>query len=98
MNKMTHITTYDIGDVLLVPFPFSDLSEVKQRPAMVINNKEHQRDTNHVICMVISSKEPKGKWDIRLEKWKEAGLLFPSIVKIGKVFSLDHSEVRKYLV
>ena len=30
------MTRYDRGEVILVPFPFSDLSGAKQRPALVV--------------------------------------------------------------
>jgi hypothetical protein len=32
------MTTYEQGDVLLAPFPFTDQTGVKQRPAVVLNN------------------------------------------------------------
>lgn len=31
------MTAYEKGDVILVPFPFSNQSAVKKRPAIVIN-------------------------------------------------------------
>ena len=34
---MPSMTSYDRGDVVLATLPFSDLTEVKQRPAVVIS-------------------------------------------------------------
>ena len=30
------MTAYNFGDVILVPFPFTDQSQAKQRPAVVV--------------------------------------------------------------
>ncbi len=35
--------TYSFGDVLLVPFPFTDQSTVKKRPAIVISSTLYNR-------------------------------------------------------
>ena len=32
---MPSMTVYNFGDVILVPFPFTDQSQAKQRPAVV---------------------------------------------------------------
>ena len=32
------MTGYEFGDLVLVPFPFTDQSTVKRRPALVISN------------------------------------------------------------
>lgn len=40
---MPRMTAYDFGDVLLVPFPFTDQTGVKQRPAVVVSSSRYQR-------------------------------------------------------
>lgn len=42
------------GDILVVPFPFSDLSQSKKRPALVIANIE---EGNDLILSQITSQE-----------------------------------------
>jgi mRNA interferase MazF len=39
------------GDIVVVPFPFSDLSESKKRPALVIANLEGD---DQIICQITS--------------------------------------------
>ena len=34
---MPSMTAYNFGDVILVPFPFTDQSQAKQRPAVVVH-------------------------------------------------------------
>lgn len=43
------------GTVVLIPFPFSDLTGLKQRPALVMSSEESQQETRQVICMMITS-------------------------------------------
>ena len=35
---MPSMTAYNFGDVILVPFPFTDQSQAKQRPAVVVSS------------------------------------------------------------
>jgi len=36
------MATFIKGDVVIVPFPFSDLSQAKRRPALVVANLSSQ--------------------------------------------------------
>ena len=50
------------GDVVVIPFPFSDLSGRKKRPALVISNLEGY---DLILCQ-ITSKNIKDKYAIDL--------------------------------
>ncbi len=77
---MTH---YSYGDVILVPFPFSDQSTTKKRPAVIISSDRFNSVSSDVIIMAITSRignlYPVG--ETLLRDWKVAGLLKPSAVK-----------------
>ncbi|MEM4249233.1 MAG: type II toxin-antitoxin system PemK/MazF family toxin, partial [Candidatus Nitrosotenuis sp.] len=47
--------SFEQGDILLIAFPFSDLTKVKQRPVLVLSNKNHNYSSNDFICCGITS-------------------------------------------
>lgn len=83
------ITIYEPGTVVLVPFPFSDLSGSKKRPAVVISDPRLQQARHEIIVMMISSRPPADEIDLSLRYWEKAGLLRPSKVRVGRVFTVD---------
>ncbi len=40
---MPNTTSFDFADVVLVPFPFTDQSTTKKRPAVVISSEPYHR-------------------------------------------------------
>jgi mRNA interferase MazF len=89
------MTRFEPGDVILVPFPFSDLTGVKKRPALVLADIE---DGHEVICLMLTSVELKSeKHEYSIINWKEAGLLKPSIARIHRLFTLHRNMVNKKL-
>lgn len=43
------------GDVIVVPFPFTDQSATKKRPALVVSSDAYQRERPDLILMAITS-------------------------------------------
>lgn len=78
------MTSYDRGDVVLVPFPFSDLTDVKRRPALVISTREYNDASGDVIIAQITGRTSARPLpgDHRVQNWKKAGLLAPSLVRV----------------
>ena len=74
------------GKIVLVPFPFTDLTAAKLRPALVIY--EGERD---VVMAFISSKIPSelSEVDILITKdhasFRKAGLKVDSVIKLDKI-------------
>jgi len=80
---MPTTTDFSFGDVVLVPFPFTDQSAVKKRPAVIVSSGTYQQDGPDVILMAVTSQErpPTAFGELRIQQWSEAGLLKPSILK-----------------
>jgi len=84
-------------DTVLVPFPFTDRSTTKRRPALVLSKASFFEDTGQIICaMITTAKRSSWKSDVTLKDWPEAGLPVPSKVRM-KVFTLDGRIVLKKL-
>lgn len=82
------------GDVLLVPFPYSDLSTTKVRPAVVISGILYHALEPDLILAAITSKVTTavGPLDYVLLDWLQAGLRQPSALK-PVLFTLDPARV-----
>lgn len=50
------MTGYDFGDVVLVPFPFTDQTAVKKRPAIVVSSPAYNRTHRDVMVMAVTSR------------------------------------------
>ncbi|HET92154.1 MAG TPA: type II toxin-antitoxin system PemK/MazF family toxin [Chloroflexi bacterium] len=78
---MTAYDPYDQGDVLLVPFPFTDQSGAKQRPAVVLSRRSHNQAHPDVILAPVTSQVSPVTDEVTLADWSGAGLVKPSVVK-----------------
>ncbi|NEP30889.1 MAG: hypothetical protein F6K38_05180 [Moorea sp. SIO3B2] len=59
------MTTYNFGDIILVPFPFTDQTTIKKRPTVIISSNTY---SNSTTCEVqISEVRPVANL-IRLRK------------------------------
>jgi len=69
------------GDVVLVGFMFADESGWKHRPAVVLSSAAYHSSRQELIVAAVSSNIQRLLFgDHLLVSWKEAGLLFPSVV------------------
>jgi len=67
------------GDVLLVRFPFTDLTSTKKRPVVVVNSLEYSARYGDWVVLALTSSAYED--DFALEDWQKAGLIRPSGVK-----------------
>jgi mRNA interferase MazF len=75
--------TYNFGDIVLVPFPFTDLLNYKKRPAVIISSDSYNAQYPDVIIMAITSqvKTLTQLGEVMITSWQKAGLLKPSMIK-----------------
>ena len=51
---MTNMTTYSFGDIVLVPFPFTNQVITKKRPAVIISSGAYNRQRPDIILMAVN--------------------------------------------
>jgi len=77
------MTSYSFGDVVLVPFPFTNQSGSKRRPAVVVSTQSYNQQKPDVILAAITSqvRTPLAFGEAMIQDWQAAGLLKPSVLK-----------------
>ena len=85
-------------DVVLVPFPFTDLRATKRRPCLVLAMAEPAGMPVHFIAAMITSQtDRRFPHDVVLGDAKAAGLVKASLVRLLKVVTLDETLVPRRL-
>jgi mRNA interferase MazF len=104
---------YKKWDIVLVPFPFTDLTVTKKRPALVISPDNYNQEAHDLVIAFITSRTATSprRGDHRISFWREAGLPMPSLLrmkiatvacgivskKIGALHELERDLVRNVL-
>jgi len=80
------------GDVVIVPFPFSDLSNIKRRPALVIATPTGE----DLILAQITSKQHNDQYAIPLnnQDFKTGGLPVPSNIRPTKIMTIEKNIIQ----
>ena len=77
------MTTYKFGGIILVPFPFTDQTTVKKRPAVVVSSDAYNNSREDLIIMAVTSRlhQVNKPGEELVSDWQGAGLLKPSVFK-----------------
>jgi len=77
------------GSIVILPFPFSDLSASKKRPAIIVATLQG----DDVICCQITSEARFDSYSIVLNKndFKEGELQVISMIRPNRIFTADKS-------
>ena len=82
---------YQLGDLVLIEYPYTDLIGVKLRPAVVLKDT----NDNDFIVVRATTQSKQTEFDIEIADWEKAGLLKPSIIRIHKLTSLETKLVKR---
>lgn len=90
---------FEIGEVVLVPFPFTDLSQTKRRPVLIISNIAHNLSSDDFVCCGITANLDNKHYSILLEPSEmiDGAIPVTSRIKFDKIFTLKKSLAVKRL-
>ncbi len=92
---MKSIMTYKKWDIVLVPFPFTNLQTIKKRPALIISPDEYNAGDDIVILFITSNVSSFGRTgDYIIQDWNKSGLPKPSMTRM-KFATIEKSIVIK---
>jgi mRNA interferase MazF len=87
------MTSFSRGDVVLVKFVFSDEKGAKQRPGLIVSTDGYHQGRREMILAAITSNVGRLLvGDHKIKGWREAGLLYPSIVT-GIIRTIKHDMI-----
>lgn len=84
------------GDVVLVPFPYTDRAARYQRPTLVISNRQiGTRFPLAWVLMITSAKNAAWPHDVPIEDYRVAGLFDPCVVRVAKIANVELRGARR---
>ncbi len=90
---------YEQGEILIIPFPFSDLSSVRQRPVLVLSKKEDNLNSEDIVTCGITSNLKDSKYSVLIENTdlQRGEIPKKSRIKVNKLFTIHKNIVIKSL-
>ena len=84
------------GDVIKVPFPYTDRPTRQSRPALVVSSGGIEDAHGLLWVVMITSAENRG-WpgDVPVHNLAAAGLPVPSVIRTAKIATIEASDATK---
>lgn len=73
------------GDIVLIPFPFTDLSTNKNRPAVILIESED----DVTVCFLTTQLKWQSEFDILIQPSDLNGLKKTSLIRLNKFATID---------
>lgn len=88
--------TFEQGDVIKVPFPYTDRATRQSRPALVVSTARLEELHGLLWVAMITSAENRG-WpdDVPVADLTRAGLPVPSLIRCAKIATIDASHASR---
>ena len=96
MKQMKDGMMFEQKEIVLMPFPYSDLTGSKQRPALIISNRKLNNSEDRICCLITSNK-PKEGILITNKDIENGKIPFESWVKPQRLFAINEKIIKKKL-
>ena len=90
------MASFEPGDVIKVPFPYTDRPTRQSRPALVVSGRELEERHGLLWVVMITSAENRG-WpgDVAVDDLVVAGLPVASVVRTAKIATIEARDVQR---
>ena len=84
------------GDVIKVPFPYTDRSTRQSRPALVVSSGSLEDEHGLLWVLMITSAENRG-WpgDVSINNLEDAGLPVASVIRTAKIATIEAGDATR---
>ena len=81
------------GDIIKVPFPYTDRSTRQSRPALVVSSPSLEDEHGLLWVLMITSAENRG-WigDVPVDNFARAGLPVASVIRTAKIATIESGD------
>jgi mRNA interferase MazF len=88
--------TFKQGDVIKVPFPYTDRPTRQSRPALVVSGENLEGEHGLLWVVMITSAENRGwRGDVPVDNLALAGLPVPSAVRTAKIATIEAGDATR---
>lgn len=86
--------TFTKGEIVLFPFPYTDLSNRKLRPCLVLSD---EMDDDILLCQITSKKIRKDRYTVEIKKDEtiDGSLQIDSYIRSNMIFSVSKLQIIK---
>jgi len=81
------------GNIVLAKIPFSDLSDAKDRPALILYSNKKEA----ILAFITSNLKNKSEFDVLLKKNTSNKLKYDSVLKLTKLSTLEISKNKRLI-
>lgn len=73
------------GDIVLIPFPYTDLTGTKNRPALILIGS----NDDITVSFITTQLKWQEQYDLKIEPSIGNGLKKPSLIRLSKITTVD---------
>ncbi|MEK6908816.1 MAG: type II toxin-antitoxin system PemK/MazF family toxin [Nanoarchaeota archaeon] len=83
-------------DLVLVPYPFTNLKEEKVRPAVILSNESYNKQSKDCIALPLTSVINENPFSILISQndMQDGNLIKQSSIRTDKIFSVQKNLIR----